>query len=94
MKGAVLKKERVVIAMSGGVDSSTAAAMLKDAGYDVIGVGMQIWDHSEEEDVSVTCCSPVDVMDARRVAERLNIPFYLLNCEKEFEKEVIEYFVS
>jgi len=87
--------QRVVVAMSGGVDSSTTAALLKEEGYNVIGVGMQIWDFSKtEEDIFGSCCSPRDVMDARKVAERLHIPFYLLNCEKEFEREVIDYFVS
>lgn len=92
----IVKKERIVVAMSGGVDSSMAAALLKEEGYDVVGVGMQIWDYSKGKggDTFGTCCSPADVMDARKVAERLKIPFYLLNCEEEFEKEVVDYFVS
>ena len=88
-------KERVVIAMSGGVDSSVAAAILKDEGYDVVGISMQIWDYSAESvERFGTCCSLDDINDARRVAEKLGIPFYILNLEEEFEREVIEYFVS
>ncbi|MBI5750082.1 MAG: tRNA 2-thiouridine(34) synthase MnmA [Nitrospinae bacterium] len=96
-------KERVVVAMSGGVDSSTAAAILGDEGYDVIGISMQIWDYSTEShamsgaegsDKFGTCCSLNDINDARRVAEKLGIPFYILNLEEEFEKNVVDYFVS
>ena len=96
-------KERVVIAMSGGVDSSVAAAILKDEEYDVIGISMQIWDYSGEShalsgaegsDKFGTCCSLDDINDARRVAEKLGIPFYILNLEEEFKRDVVEYFVS
>lgn len=81
--------------MSGGVDSSTAAALLKDAGYDVIGISMQIWDYSAESTERFgTCCSLDDINDARRVAEKLGIPFYVLNLEEEFKKSVVDYFVS
>ncbi len=86
---------KVVVAMSGGVDSSLAAALLKEAGYEVIGVTLRLWPYQEPEgDVERfdTCCSPSAVDDARHVACQLGIPFYLLNYQKEFEKKVIEYF--
>ncbi len=88
--------KRVVVAMSGGVDSSVAAALLKEQGCDVIGMTMQIWDYSsftaEHGESFGSCCSLDDVYDARRVAESLDIPFYVVNFEKQFEKEVIERF--
>lgn len=82
--------------MSGGVDSSVAAALLKEQGCEVIGMTMQIWDYSsftdEHGETFGTCCSLDDVYDARRVAESLEIPFYVVNFEKQFEKEVIDRF--
>jgi len=88
-------KKRVVVSMSGGVDSSVATALLKHRGYDVIGVSMQIWDHSGQEDSGFgSCCSPDDIYHARAVADTLNIPFYVLNLEEEFRKNVVEHFVS
>ena len=87
--------KRVVVCMSGGVDSSVAAALLKERGYDVIGISMQIWDYSGYRNGEVrSCCSPDDIYHARVVADKLNIPFYVLNLEDTFEKEVIDYFVS
>lgn len=88
---------RVLAAMSGGVDSSVAAALLVEAGYDVIGVTMRIWPSSRPKDSAEgfgRCCSPKDVEDARRVAERLGIPYYVLDYEREFDREVIEAFVG
>jgi len=82
--------------MSGGVDSSVAAALLKEQGCEVIGMTMQIWDYSsftaEHGESFGSCCSLDDVYDARRVAESLDIPFYVVNFEKQFEQEVIERF--
>ena len=88
--------KRVLVAMSGGVDSSVAAALLVDQGYDVIGVTMQVWDYSDKdcEQGFGTCCSSVDVEDARRVAQMLNIPFYVINCEPEFKEKVIDPFMD
>lgn len=90
------KKEKVVIGMSGGVDSSVAAYLLKEAGYDVIGVTMQIW---QEESVQTQeenggCCGLSAVDDARRVAQMLEIPYYVMNFRKEFKENVMDYFVA
>jgi tRNA-uridine 2-sulfurtransferase len=96
-------KGRVLVAMSGGVDSSVVAALLKDQGYEVIGVTMQVWDYSSSENPADacaieegngTCCSSIDVDDARAVADQLNIPFYVINCEAKFKKTVIDSFVN
>ncbi len=90
------KNGRVVVAMSGGVDSSLAACILKDQGYEVIGITMKLWG---EEDPNASrhnkqCCSVEDAFDARRVCQILGVPHYTLNFEREFKKHVIEYFVQ
>ncbi|HWI41084.1 MAG TPA: tRNA 2-thiouridine(34) synthase MnmA [Verrucomicrobiae bacterium] len=90
-------KGRVVIAMSGGVDSSVAAALLCDQGYEVIGVSMQVWDYSRPWDgvePQRACCSLDDIHDARRVAGQLGIPFYVMNFEEEFRQLVVEDFID
>lgn len=90
------RKPRVLVAMSGGVDSSVAAALLVEQGYEVIGATMQVWDYSscEVTEGSGTCCSSIDVDDARSVADKLNIPFYVLNCEAKFKASVIDPFIA
>jgi len=82
-------RDRIVVAMSGGVDSSVAAALLVEQGYDVIGVMMRLWSERENR-----CCTPQAVDDARRVADHLGIPFYLVNYETEFQASVVDYFVA
>src|SRR6266568_7049819 len=89
------KKTRVVVAMSGGVDSSVTAALLREEGHEVIGISMQVWDHSRFSGESFgSCCSLDDIHDARRVAQCLDIPFYVVNFEEEFQRLVIDDFVS
>lgn len=87
-----MEQKTVVVAMSGGVDSSVAAALLVEAGYRVIGVTMRLWDGEDGPAFSRTCCSLDSIEDARRVCQTLGIPFYPLNMTREFQKHVIDYF--
>ncbi len=85
---------RVVVAMSGGVDSSTAAALMVELGHEVVGVTLQLYDHGEATQRKGACCAGQDIMDARRVAENLNIPHYVLDYEDQFREAVIEDFAD
>ena len=88
--------KKVVVGMSGGVDSSVAAWLLKEQGYDVIGVTMQIWqgEDTEGQEAEGGCCGLSAVDDARRVAMDLGIPYYVMNFKEEFRKNVMDYFVG
>lgn len=92
---------KIAVAMSGGVDSSAAAAILKEQGHELVGFTMQLWDQRRGINVDENgdplpsrCCSLDDVYDARRVAEELGFPFYVLNLERDFDRDVVQPFVS
>lgn len=87
-------KTRVVVAMSGGVDSSVAAGLMKQIGYDVVGVTLQLHDHGAALAKTGSCCTGQDISDAKRVADTLDIPHYVLNYEERFHSSVIEPFAD
>lgn len=90
------RKERVLVAMSGGVDSAVAAALLVEAGYEVIGVTMHLWDYGDASEAAGQgrCCGPADIRDARRVATTLGIRHYIMNFKDEFRTNVVAPFLE
>ena len=90
-----MERKKVVVGLSGGVDSSVAAYLLKKQGYEVIGVTMQIWQEEDPEfqEENGGCCGLRAVDDARRVAAKLEIPYYVMNFRREFKENVIDYFI-
>jgi len=87
-------KTRVVVAMSGGVDSSVTAALLKEQGYDVVGLTMQLYDHGVAADRKKACCAGQDIYDARQVAQQIALPHYVLDYESRFQESVMEDFAD
>ena len=87
-------RERVVLGMSGGVDSSAAAALLLEQGFDVVGITLKLWPQDCVSRAEDKCCGPQAVADARAVAHRLGIPFYLVDEAEDFQREVIRYFAD
>jgi len=85
---------RVVVGLSGGVDSSAAASLLVEQGFDVIGITLKVWPQDCVSRAEDKCCGPQAVMDARSVADKLDIPYYLIDESKEFQAEVIDYFAA
>jgi tRNA-uridine 2-sulfurtransferase len=86
--------ERILVAMSGGVDSSLAASRLKRAGYDVVGVTLHLWDYPDDGSVKSRCCAPEDIHDARRVCDTLGIPHFAFDRRELFNREVVQPFVE
>ena len=82
------KDTRVVVAMSGGVDSSVAASLLHEEGYDVVGVTLQLYDSAEQTSSAKTCCAGQDIYDAKRVAESRGFPHYVLNYQSNFQNGI------
>src|SRR5882724_9088499 len=85
---------RIVVAMSGGVDSSVTAALLQREGYEIVGITLQLYDHGEATARKGACCAGQDFHDARRVADRLRIPHYVLDYETRFRREVMADFAA
>lgn len=90
----VPNKQRVIVGMSGGVDSSTAAALLVEQGYDVVGITLKLWPQDCLSRAEDKCCGPQAVADARAVCHRLGFPFYLVDEAEDFKQQVIQYFAD
>lgn len=86
--------ERILVAMSGGVDSSVAAASLVQQGYEVVGVTLHLWDYPDDGSVKSRCCAPEDIHDARRVCDTLGVPHYAFDRRELFQREVVDAFVD
>lgn len=86
-------KSKVIVAMSGGVDSAVSSLILYQLGYDVIGVNLKVWEYEQNCDNKKSCCSPKDIYDAKSVGMQLNIPFYVIKMEKVFKEKVIDRFI-
>ena len=89
----IMEKSRIVVAMSGGVDSSAAAAMLVEQGHDVIGIMLRLWSDPGQECFN-KCCSPESMIRAKEVASILDIPFYVVDAKEVFRQEVVQYFID
>ena len=85
---------RVVVAMSGGVDSSTVAGLMKKEGYNVVGVTLKLYDNAKSSTKSRQCCAGQDILDAKRVSQKLNIDHKILYYQKRFKKDVIDSFIE
>ena len=88
------KETKVVVAMSGGVDSSVVAALMKQEGYDVTGITLKLYDDTKQSKEGRQCCAGQDIMDAKRVSEKININHEILYYQKKFRSEVIDSFID
>ena len=88
------KETKVVVAMSGGVDSSVVGALMKDEGYDVTGITLKLYDDSKQSKEGRQCCAGQDILDAKRVSEKINIDHKILFYQKKFKTEVIDSFID
>ena len=88
------KETKVVVAMSGGVDSSVVAALMKEEGYDVKGITLKLYDDTKQSKEGRQCCAGQDILDAKRVSEKINISHEILYYQKKFKSEVIDSFID
>ena len=88
------KETKVVVAMSGGVDSSVVAALMKEEGYNVTGITLKLYDDTKKTEKGRQCCAGQDILDAKRVSERINIEHEILYYQKKFKTEVIDSFID